>query len=96
VKHAWSRGEGWGKVTAGLVGGFALFLGFGLATGLVLPRLGVPMGRVLAFNLVVSIPVWALALGVANLAPSGRGAWLRVGGSAALAWGVVGAVLVFS
>jgi hypothetical protein len=94
VKHDWSRGEAWGRITAGLLGGFALFLGFGLATGLLLPRLGAPMDAVLAFNVVVSVPVWALALGMANLAPSGRGAWFRVGAWAALSWAVVLVLLV--
>jgi hypothetical protein len=94
VKHTWSRGEAWGKISAGLVGGFALFLGFGMATGLLLPRMGIPLGTVLALNVVVSVPVWAVALGAANLAPSGRGAWLRVGGAAGLAWTVVAAFLL--
>lgn len=89
MKHAWSRSEAWGKLAAGLVGGFTLFLGFGLATSLVVPLLGVPLGTVMAFNVVASVPVWTLALAVANLAPSGRSAWVRVGGCAALSWGIV-------
>ncbi|MEM1041044.1 MAG: hypothetical protein AAGI91_00295 [Bacteroidota bacterium] len=81
MKHDWTKGEGWGKGTAVFFGGFLGFVLFGLALGTVLPDLGVPIGVAVALGVVLSAPVW-IGLGVwAVLAPSGRGAWLRVGGT---------------
>ncbi|MDT0632781.1 hypothetical protein RQM47_00830 [Rubrivirga sp. S365] len=82
MKHAWTRGEGWGKGTAAVLGGFAVFLLFGMALGTALPLLGVPLGWTVGLGVALCVPVWALVVGWAVLAPSGRGAWLRVGGAA--------------
>lgn len=79
MKHDWTRGEGWGKGTAAGLGGFVAFVLFGLALGTVLPDLGVPVGVAVALSVALSVPVWAGLVLWAVLAPSGRGAWLRVG-----------------
>ena len=43
MKHTWTRGEAWGKVTAALFGGFLVFLIFGMALGTGLPALGLSL-----------------------------------------------------
>lgn len=83
MKHAWTRGEGWGKGTAAVLGGFLVFLLFGMALGTALPRLGGSLAGAVGLAVALSVPAWALVVGWAVLAPSGRGAWLRVGGVAA-------------
>jgi hypothetical protein len=94
MKHDWTAGEAWGKSTASVVGGFAVFLTFGLAMGTALPRLGVSLPLALALSVVLCVPLWALVAGWAVLAPSGSGAWLRVGGLAALLAGITAAALL--
>ena len=84
MKHKWTRGEVWGKATAALLGGFIAFVLFGLALGEGLPDVGVPVGVAVAVSVALSVPVWVLLIGWVVLAQSGRGAWLRVGGTALL------------
>ncbi|MEM1094731.1 MAG: hypothetical protein AAGJ10_09015 [Bacteroidota bacterium] len=88
MKHDWTRGEAWGKTTAAFLGGFFGFILFGLAIGTVLPDLGVPIGIAVAISVAVSVPVWTGFVVWAVLAPSGRGAWLRVGGTSLVLAGV--------
>jgi hypothetical protein len=94
MKHDWTQGEAWGKGTAAVLGGFLAFILFGLALGTALPRLGMPVGVAVALSVALSIPVWCAFIGWAVLAPSGRSAWLRVGGTAVLL-GVVTALGYF-
>ncbi|NBB73083.1 MAG: hypothetical protein GVY35_05315 [Bacteroidetes bacterium] len=84
MKHDWTKGEAWGKGTAALLGGFVVFILFGLALGTALPALGLPVGIAVALSVALSVPVWCAIIGWAVLAPSGRGAWLRIGGTAVL------------
>ena len=88
MKHTWTIGEGWGKGTAALLGGFVAFIVFGLALGTALPDLGVPIGVAVALSVVLSVPVWAGLIVWAVLAPSGRGAWLRIGGTSLVLGGI--------
>lgn len=94
MKYNWSRGEAWGKGTAALLGGFAAFVLFGLALGTALPELGVPVGVAVAMGAALSVPVWCVLIVWTVLAPTGRGAWLRVGGTAAVL-GLVTALAYF-
>ncbi|MEM6645127.1 MAG: hypothetical protein AAF730_02635 [Bacteroidota bacterium] len=88
MKHDWTRGEAWGKATAAFFGGLVGFILFGLAVGTVLPDLGIPIGVAVAISVVVSMPVWTGFVVWAVLAPSGRGAWLRVGGTSLVLAGI--------
>ncbi|MEM6338188.1 MAG: hypothetical protein AAF752_16560, partial [Bacteroidota bacterium] len=83
MKHSWARGEGWGKATAAMIGGFLVFLVLGAAVGTGLPRLGVPLNAAVALSIVLAVLAWPLAVAWAVLAQSGLHAWLRVGGLAA-------------
>jgi hypothetical protein len=83
MKHTWTRGEGWGKGTAAFVGGFVAFLLFGLALGTALPLAGVPIGVAVALSVALSVPFWTGLIVWSMLVPSGRGAWLRIGLTAA-------------
>jgi len=84
MKHDWTKGEALGKSTAILLCGFVAFILFGLALGTGLPLLGIRVEVAVAISVVLSVPMWcALALW-ALLAPSGRGAWLRLGAAATL------------
>jgi hypothetical protein len=84
MKHDWTTGEAWGKGTAAVLGGFVAFILFGLALGTALPDLGLSVDVAVALSVALSVPVWAVLIGWAVLAPTGRGAWLRVGGTAVL------------
>jgi hypothetical protein len=84
MKYDWTKAEAWGKGTAALLGGFGAFVLFGLALGTALPELGVSVGVAVALGAALSVPVWCVLIGWAVLAPSGGGAWLRVGGTAVL------------
>ncbi|MEM1117099.1 MAG: hypothetical protein AAF845_09660 [Bacteroidota bacterium] len=79
MKHDWTKGEGWGKGTAAFFGGFLAFILFGLALGTALPHIGIPIGVAVALAVALSVPVWTGLILWAVLAPSGRGAWLRMG-----------------
>ncbi|MEO0558731.1 MAG: hypothetical protein AAF170_11180 [Bacteroidota bacterium] len=92
MKHNWTKGEGWGKGTAGVFGGFVAFILFGLSLGTALPDLGVPIGVAVAIAVALSVPVWTGLILWAVLAPSGRGAWLRMGATSL----VLGAVTAIS
>ncbi|MEM1055717.1 MAG: hypothetical protein AAGI52_09320 [Bacteroidota bacterium] len=81
MKHDWTKGEAWGKGTAAFFGGFVAFLLFGLALGTALPHLGIPIGVAVALAVGLSVPVWTGLMVWAALAPSGLGAWLRMGAS---------------
>lgn len=94
MKHDWTKGEAWGKGTALFLGGFVAFVLFGLALGTALPQLGVSLGVAVALSVALSVPVWAGLIMWAVLAPSGRGAWLRLGGTS-LALGAVTAAAYF-
>jgi hypothetical protein len=94
MKHDWSTGEAWGKGTAAFLGGFLAFILFGLALGTALPSLGVPVDTAVALSVALSVPVWCVLIGWAIVAPSGRGAWLRIGGTALLL-GLVTALAYF-
>jgi hypothetical protein len=94
MKYDWTQAEAWGKGTAALLGGFAAFLLFGLALGTALPDLGVPVGVAVALGAAFSVPLWCVLMGWAVLAPTGRRAWVRVGGTAVL-FGVVTALAYF-
>jgi hypothetical protein len=94
MKHAWTRGEAWGKATAALVGGLVLFVAFSLFTGVVLPRLGVGLSLSVALGVLLGTPVWAAAITGAVLARSGLRAWLLVGGACLAVGGAVAAALV--
>ncbi|MEM6337145.1 MAG: hypothetical protein AAF752_11290 [Bacteroidota bacterium] len=78
MKHDWTKGEAWGKGTAAFFGGFLAFVLFGLALGTALPLLGVPVGVAVSISVALSVPVWVGFIVWAYLAPSGRGAWLRM------------------
>jgi hypothetical protein len=84
MKHDWTSGEAWGKGTAAVLGGFVAFILFGLALGTTVPAFGVPVGVAVATSVVLSVPVWCGLIGWAVLAPTGRGAWLRIGGTVIL------------
>ncbi|NBC18778.1 MAG: hypothetical protein GVY18_15855 [Bacteroidetes bacterium] len=94
MKHDWTTGEAYGKGTAAVLGGFAAFILFGLMLGTALPALGLPIGVAVALSAGLSIPVWTLFIGWAVLAPSGRGAWFRVGGTT-LVLGVITVLAYF-
>ena len=94
MKHDWTKGEAWGKGMAAFVGGFVAFVLFGLALGTALPDLGIPVGVAVALSVALSVPVWAVLIGWAVLAPNGRGAWLRMGATS-LVLGIVTALAYF-
>jgi hypothetical protein len=79
VKHAWTRGEALGKVTAALVGGFVVFLTFGMAMGTALPHVGVTRAGAVAVAVALCVPVWAGVVGWVVLARDGGAAWRRIG-----------------
>lgn len=88
MKHDWTRGEAWGKGTAAFLGGFVAFILFGLALGTALPDLGVPLSVAVGLAVGLSVPAWTGLIVWAFLAPSGRGAWLRIGATS-LVLGVI-------
>lgn len=88
MKHDWTRGEAWGKGTAASLGGFLAFVLFGLALGTVLPLVGVPIDVAVSLSVLLSMPFWAGLMAWAVLAPSGQGAWLRIGATSLVLGGV--------
>jgi hypothetical protein len=75
LRHDWRRGEAWGKVTAGLVGGFLFFAAASLWLPTVLPRWGLSIETALALAVLLTVPAWAALIFVTLLARSGRRAW---------------------
>ena len=95
MKHDWTRGEAWGKITASVVGGLLLFVALTLFTGIVLPRLGLGLSLSVALGVLVCVPAWGIAIVAAVLARSGGRAWLGIGGASLLVGGTV-AVFIFA
>ncbi|MEM9695201.1 MAG: hypothetical protein AAGA56_21845, partial [Myxococcota bacterium] len=67
------------------------FVLFGLALGTVLPHLGVPVGWAVALGVACSVPLWTGLMLWTLLAPSGRGAWLRIGATCVVLGGATAA-----
>lgn len=86
MKHPWTRTEAWAKGSAGMIGGFASFLGFTLAIPLLCLRFGLSMQAGLAWVTVAGFPLWMALMVWALLARSGGWAWIRVGALSVLLW----------
>ena len=94
MKHAWTRGEAWGKGTAAALGGPLHLVVAVVFAGAVLTRLGVDESLAAATGVLLGVPAGALAVALALLARDGRRAWLLVGGGAAFL-SVLAAAAVF-
>lgn len=79
MKHKWTKGEAWGKITAGFFGGFLVFLVFGMAMGTGLPLAGISLDTAVSLSVILSVPVWSAAILYAKLAHSGWQAWKGIG-----------------
>ncbi|MGC4082793.1 MAG: TonB-dependent receptor [Vicinamibacterales bacterium] len=77
MKHAWSRGEAWGKATAAIVGGALLFLLVLVSVGAALSRAGATASASATAAVWCAFLVWPTMAVVALLARDARSAWAR-------------------
>lgn len=78
-RHAWGRREVALKSTAGLIGGFMLFAAASLWFPLIARRLAGSAELGLALASMLTVPLWAFAVGASLIAASGLRAWTWVG-----------------